>query len=398
MFACAAFVAGCDLGAPSPTSPTRGLDTPPLRLVSAWVTTGYDTTGAPIRTPLARGTVVDGVRQSTTIVLRFDRFLLPANVIRQAICVRPSTDPVGQLTDCGSPGQPFLEPVYSPARRQVVFHQRPGERLLSDTLYRLTVYPPLESADYGFRAFDGTPLDEHYQLDFRTASDAVANVEEPLPSPSRYCAAIACVDECRRAPDRRDDPEAQQECIDERCDCLDTACFSDGELLDPQTGVFAASCAFGGCHAGGSPVTAVPWGQGDAAMGLDLSTAAAVQATAIGRAAHQTQTGERAALPETSPARFGRSMPIVAPADPGNSYLLYKLIAQPLNQSRADGPIDADHAAALSRLRSWVVIGQPMPPDDGLLSSAVDPSGGESWERLLLFESWIAHGAVTTCP
>lgn len=384
---------GCDLGAPETDSATRGLDTPPVHITGAWVTTGYDERGQPQRTALTEGAIVDGVRETTSLAVELDRFVLPASAIRQAICVRPSTSPVEQLSDCAEPRQPFLEPSYSPARRRVIFRQRSGESLSPDTLYRLTAYVPSEDEDYGFRAFDGRPLARAYQFDFRTAAAGTVALEEALPAPERYCHALDCVDGCRAAGG---DPEQQQGCIDDSCHCLDEACFADGDLTDAETGAFAASCAFGGCHARQDPAPSVPWGAG-AAMGLDLSAPEAIEQTAVGQPAHQSQAGERAYLPELSPQRFGRAMPIVSRANPGNSYLLYKLLLQPEIHQAAGLSSPADQAE-LARLRASVVVGLPMPPDHALISSSLDPSGAQSWQRLLLLESWIAHGAVTRCP
>lgn len=382
----------CDLETPEPT-PRQ-----PPQLIGAWVTTGYDEQGAPLRSALAEEGLLQGVRRSSTIALEFDRFLHPASVLRQAICVRPSTDPVEQLEDCGRPPQPFLEPFYSPARRQVVFYLAAGELLAADTLYRLTLFPPSEASDFGFRAFDSAALDRHYRFDFTTSSDQEAVGYEPAPSSTRYCRAQQCVRTCRDDPALRDDPEAQQACIADRCDCLDGACTSDGDLTDPDTGIFAASCARASCHSGGDPAAGIPWGLGNAAMGLDLSSPEAIEQTAIGRAAHQTQAGDQGAIAAINAEPFGRAMPIIAPANPGNSYLLYKLIAQTLNHPRPEGTVDAELASAVDRLRSSVVVGQPMPPDDGLLGSAGDVDGSRAFQRLLLFERWVAHGAVTVCP
>ncbi|MBW2529641.1 MAG: hypothetical protein JRI23_36025 [Deltaproteobacteria bacterium] len=378
---------GCDLESP----PAEPLVTP--QLVEVQVTIGYDE-GAPIRTRLDESRRPSSVSRATTIVLRFDRFLHPASVLRQAICLRPSTEPVDTLDDCARPGQPFLQPRYLPAQRQVVYQLPPGERLSPDTLYRLTLFPPTEDSDFGFRAFDGAPLRRHYRFDLVTASEDAAAIEEPQPTPSRYCDALRCAGQCRDDPSLRDDPVAQRGCIADRCDCLDPDCTADGDLTDPSEGIFATSCAFGGCHAGGDAATGIPWGTAGAAMGLDLGAPDAIAATAIGKAAHQAQTGERAAVAEVNGVPFGRAMPIVAPSNPGNSYLLYKLIARRHNHGQQpDGPLDAE----LERLRASVVTGQPMPPDDALLGSASDPDGRRAWERLLLFEAWIAHGAVTAC-
>ena len=127
-------------------------------------------------------------------------------------------------------------------------------------------------------------------------------------------------------------------------------------------------------------------------MGLDLSSPEAVERTAIGRVAHQTETGESTAEPELAPSRLGRPMAVIAPGDPGDSYLLYKALLQP-DLSPLLGLDSAGGQAELQRLRGWVVLGLPMPPDNPLAEDSQ-----ASLEQLLLIESWIMNGATTRCP
>ncbi len=77
------------------------------------------------------------------------------------------------------------------------------------------------------------------------------------------------------------------------------------------------------CHgapAAGRPVAAI--------AGLVLETESGIAATARGRVANATNTGARstAAPPGTA---FGIDMPIIDPGNPGNSFLLYKLVQRP---------------------------------------------------------------------
>ena len=380
---------GCDVAPPTPVA-----DTPCVRVAGVWVTTGYDDAGRPIRTELGEGRLTEGVATTTTLEIKLGRFALPASVTRQAICLQASTAAVQQLDSCNSPGPEALEPRYSVVERSATYHQPSGNALAPSTFYRLTIYPPTDQADYGFRAFDRAPLDRVYVLDFRTAPEAAPAHEEPPPTAERYCAAVHCAQHCRASSQ---DPTAQQACIAHSCDCLDEGCFGDGDLTAPDRGIFAASCAFGGCHSGGNPAAGVPWGGGDAAMGLDLGTPDAIEWTAINRVAHETATGEGATTPEVNPARFGRSMPLVMPASPGNSYLLYKAAAQLLNHPPAD-TLDTDFLAELERLRESALLGQPMPLAMPMVMDVADPDGKLSWERLKLLEAWIGAGAVTRCP
>ena len=369
------------------------LDTPSLRVAGVWVTTGYDSRGRPIRTELQEGKLVEGVATTTSIEIKLDRFLLPASLTRQAICLQSSTEDVQQLDSCDSPGPELLEPRYSVAARRATYHQVTGSTLAPSTFYRLTIYPPTDKADYGFRAFDRAPLDRVYVVDFRTAPDGAATHEEAPPSAERYCAAISCAAECRA---HYADAAAQQSCIASRCDCLDDECFADGNLTAPDSGIFATSCAFGGCHSGGNPAAGVPWGGGDAAMGLDLSTPDAIDWTAVNHVAHETATGEGATVPEVTPTRFGRSMPLVMPSSPGNSYVVYKAVTQLLNHPPAD-TLDADFLAELARLRATVVGGQGMPLAMPMVMDVPDPDGKLSYARVRLLEAWIGAGAVTHC-
>jgi len=254
--------------------------------------------------------------------------------------------------------------------------------------------PATDEADYGFRAFDRAPLDRRYVLDFRTASADAPAHEEPAPSAERYCAALRCAEDCRRSFPTS---AAQQDCIAATCHCLDAACFGDGDLTAPATGLFAAGCTGSGCHSGGNPAAGIPWGQGNAAMGLDLGSPDAIEHTAIDHVAHETETGEVASSPELSAPRFGRSMPIVMPSSPGNSYLVYKAAIQLLSHPPVD-QLDTELQAEIDRLRATVVAGAAMPIGMPLFSDEPDPEGRRSWERLLLLESWVSHGAVTRCP
>jgi hypothetical protein len=380
---------GCDLDVPPPA-----LATPCVRVASVWVTTGYDSAGLPLRTKLEEGTITEGVAATTRIEIALDRFALPATVSRQAVCVRASTAPVEQLAQCVDPVPVLLEPSYSVARRRAIYHQLPGAALAPSTLYRVTIYPPTDAADFGFRAFDRAPLERSYAFDFRTAPPGASQREESAPSADRYCAAVRCATGCRESFLA---PATQQECISSSCDCLDAVCFGDGDLTSPAKGLFGAGCSGSGCHSGGNPAVGIPWGQGNAAMGLDLASADAIEWTAINQVAHETETGEMASSPEITPNRFGRSMPIVMPSSPGNSYLVYKVASQLPNHPPAD-QLDVDFQAEVERLRASMLVGAPMPLAMPLVTDVPDPDGTRSWERLLLLEAWVGAGAVTRCP
>jgi hypothetical protein len=137
--------------------------------------------------------------------------------------------------------------------------------------------------------------------------------------------------------------------------------------LECQTG--EAGCA--SCHLD----------DGHAPYGLVLTGRDSLIATAIGRVAHQTETGGTTAVPLEAADRFGSGMPIIDPLRPDNSYLLYKLLVGPsvYGAHPGDGSSCSNYSVALppgqseqrcleppaeelARLRSWFVIGEPMPP------------------------------------
>ncbi len=395
--ACLVALPGCDIEVPAP-SPGLGTSTlVPLRLVEATTTVAYADGGRPVHGVLDEQSLTQGVRQSASFTLAFDRFLLPEVIIRQAICLRASVESVDTLAECTGPSQHFTEPAYDPLARTVTFRLRPGTALEASTVYRLTVFQPVDGNDdrrFGFRAFDRAPLDRKYALTFQTAPPGDDAHEEPSPSLERYCQAIDCVADCRANPANAGDPAAEQTCIQTHCSCLDEACFNDGWVVAEGAGVLASACTSSGCHGGASAGGAAAE---MAAMGLDLSSPEAIEQTALGQVAHQTEAGESAAIAETSPVRFGRSMPVLGPFNPGQSYLLYKLAINPLNYPLGDARFEPELAAEVERLRDAVVVGLPMPPLGSLVDRDSDPSGELSWERAQLLSSWIAHGAPLRC-
>ncbi|MEZ4311824.1 MAG: hypothetical protein R3F14_27655 [Polyangiaceae bacterium] len=290
---------------------------------------------------------------STSLRLRFDRFLLPATLLRQAACLRSNLADVTDFTQCE--GGVFLQPAYDPVRREVVLRQPAGDRLELDTAYKLTLFVPDIEGDCtgedptscGFRAFDRAPLEQAYTVTFKTVAVDPGPVPDEAPPPADFCG-------------------------------------GDG-----------AAISFIGC--GYSPCHAPTFNGPGAAAGLDLSgllpgdtfDSFALRATAINRVSHQTQMGERAFDPEETPARFGRAMPIIDAFDPGtagspgNSYLLYKLLVGPsMDSAPADiRPSDEE----MARLRNGLVVGLPMSADGSKLSG----------DALLALSNWIARGAPT---
>lgn len=263
---------------------------------------------------------------TTAFHLQVDRYLDPVTASRQAVCLQSATTEVRTIADCGA--GLLLRPSYDPITRTVTYYQETSaSRLAPDTFYRLTVVTPTEEVDFGLRAFDGAPLAGNYVYDFVTGPDDEATPTEGPPDGTLDC------DTLLRGP--------------------------------------LSSCASGGCHGpGGLPV----------AMGLDLATPAGIEGTARGHVAHQTQRGPQATTSDQSSLTFGRSMPIVAPGDPGRSYLLYKLLASSdFAADRTLAPGETD------RLRQGFVVGMAMPPDP----FTVPPP-----DQLADLVRWIAGGAV----
>jgi hypothetical protein len=111
-------------------------------------------------------------------------------------------------------------------------------------------------------------------------------------------------------------------------------------------------------------------------MGLSLDSAEGLLETAISEVAHQTERGAESGVVLRDPERFGIQMPVLDPGQPGNSYLLYKLLRNPAShragpasagicETLYDVPLAADclepPSDELARLREWFVLGSPMP-------------------------------------
>ncbi|WP_437947287.1 hypothetical protein WME98_41905 [Sorangium sp. So ce296] len=376
---------GCDVGEAS----YQTIDAPPVHLIEARATTGLDQNYQPVRTPLAP----DGstlVLSTASFVLKFDRFLLPGSVSGavgpESLCV--SGDLAKQVltyADCVNPIP--LAPTYNPVQREVIFRQIEGmPGLVPGTRYVLWVLGPVDdAAPSGIRAFDGAPLAESQRVEFTVAAtNPPEAMPERQPRGDFYCQQdLECIG---RTPECLGEPPADPTCFP----CVKGA----AKLLN--------ACA--GCHS-----------DANAAAGLNLSVAAldpAVQQfrynrieplydTAIGHAAHQTQMGERAHVGEKTPERFGRAMPLIDPGNPGNSYLLYKII---VGQSAVDPSLPADQAERLreeiERLRAAFVMGLPMPPPAFPASFWFHPQMSPDQEVTMyvdgmdILSAWILDGAV----
>ena len=79
--------------------------------------------------------------------------------------------------------------------------------------------------------------------------------------------------------------------------------------------ILTQKCTNGVCHGSG----------GGAAAGLVLDSQAGIQLTAFGRVANSANTGAVSGNPSRPRGVFGIDMPLIAPGEPDNSWLLYKI-------------------------------------------------------------------------
>jgi hypothetical protein len=246
------------------------------------------------------------------------------------------------------PSLPELTPTYDPLERVVRFTLPEGATLVPNTLYTaefpvagVAAAPPRDVPvlSWGFRAFDGAPLDEQgiLRISFRTGERRIAAPAVPPPTCDEIVALL-------------------------RCEGTGQDCRSPGNV----------GCA--SCHVNAK----LAW------HGLRLTSKDNLVDTAIGHVAHQTETGSTTGVALDLPERFGVAMPIIDPQRPENSYLLYKLLIGPSVYGPSLGETEdcasaysvavspdtesarclAPPEAELERLRTWFVRGDPMPPPD----------------------------------
>jgi hypothetical protein len=255
-----------------------------------------------------------GVPIDARFEFRFDRFLSPDSAIRQSLTIY-----TGVPSNVVSAGNrlPEIAPEYDVVERVARVTLPEGLRLHPNAVYTLELAVPDADSAFGFAAFDGAPLAAETPLvvSFATSNQLEAERTEPS-APS--------------------------------CD----------EVVELFSG-----CASGACHGGATP-----------RMGLDLSSPEAISRTAIGRVAHQTEVSSTTGVALQDPDRFGVAMPLIDPARPDNSYLLYKLLLADDNYFGAGSECRSEHLAAvdpelctrpsadeLLRIREGFVLGESMP-------------------------------------
>jgi len=273
-----------------------------------------------------------GVPINATLQLRFDRYLDPATVSRQAIRVYSGApDSLTPIT---------FDVSYDPVERVVSYRMPAGVSFAPEALYQLEVPLAVAADDQGFRAFDGALLEEGdipLTTSFLTGKRAAELPTLPVPT----------------------------------CEQVVTEVFSG-----------LGGCTNDECHS-----SEPKQGFDNAPLGLWLDRRVHVRATAVSRVAHQTEVGNRSGAPLQDSQRFGVQMPIIDPRNPGNSYLLYKLLRgaqnfEPCGENQAvsvcaepgdpcvssysslplrEGECLPPSAEESERLREWFVLGEPMP-------------------------------------
>jgi hypothetical protein len=325
---------GCDFG-PATDSPGLG---PALEIVSSRPAedSGLD---------CARDSSSCGFPADAPFVFRFNRHLDPSTAVRQSLAIYAGTAEQAL----------FLQPTYDAIERTVSY-SHPDGLLARGLVYTIEFVEPEAAGDFGFRAYDATPL-----------------VAAALPLEYSFRARAA-------------------QAVTSPTDASSGSCRTAVEIM-------RSSCADTGCHAGCSGSTC----RRQPPMGLRLDSIEAIAQTAIDRVAHETTRGQSATTALQGPDRFGVQMPIVDPARPDNSFLLYKLLVAPNSYRDEDGPACTSRLlgdlpptdclmpsdSERDRLRAWLVPGDPMPPSGHALAveSPID--------ALRSLQSWIRSGAST---
>jgi hypothetical protein len=292
--------------------------------------------GPPIKV-VAGPTIVNA--PSTQIQIAFDRLLMPDSPIRQSFILEDGSG--------NALATPSTMITYDPYTR-VVTITPPAPVLPAGQNYQLFIASPSGPKDpNGLRAIDGAPIDP------TLTQPLIVTVPGSIPTGPT----LPSIDYC----------------------------------TDLEVPVFG-HCAGSDCHIG-APTAA--------AAGLVVDPAADLQATAMNRIAQGSNTGPW--LGQGGPpvvTTFGIDMPIIdqSGADPGNSWLLYKvLMAKPLpstppasnNYAVAWQPLTPDERARLANL----VPGREMPfPAIPTESPEMNQSAlaDVAYEELSL---WIAQGA-----
>jgi hypothetical protein len=254
-----------------------------------------------------------GVPSPTTVRVQFDRFLAPDSAVRQAICIQACS--VGPGAQCAGQCLGNLVPEYDPVDRVAVWKNvqvQPGIR------YNVRLLVPVTDDDAtGVRSIDGAPLEKEYVFAF-TAGDptktslADGGLDPTLVEAEKVVAARSAIKFCSTSPycpvptAGCTTPTPDKSVLgpnDHLTTCLAPGCHSPNKIAGPSGGVLALTSTAGG----------IP--------------AAVKQMVADGTVATESATGPDPLVARRSPKDvFGQSMPVFDAHNPGNSFLLYKLI------------------------------------------------------------------------
>ncbi len=241
--------------------------------------------------------------RTLAIRAQFDRFLMPSTAIRQAMCLQAATVG-GEATGTDRCDPAGIAPEYDPVDRVATWIVR-GE-LMPLTRYNVRLFAPKDPQDQsGVRAFDGTPLEKEFTFAFTTGKGGPGL--EP-PRTLGFCdVRVLC-------------PLPEGAC---------DAPMPVGVTASPHA-FFAGNCTSGGtCHGGGSSNS----GPSGSVLRLDDDGAGGGVAAAVRHlvdhavVARETATGVDPVAPSRNVlSPFGHNMPYIDATNPGNSYLLYKMI------------------------------------------------------------------------
>jgi hypothetical protein len=351
-----------------------------------------------------------------SIRVQFDRFLMPVSATRQGVCVTASSN-VGTGIDC--PGGVQLEAHYDPVDRVAVWV--PSAPLSPSTRYTVRLVTPLDSSDpNGIRAFDGVPLaagtptfgfmtgDASSQPTLaepnRPVIDFCANGTQLCPIPSDVCSKTTAQSNQTIPP------------FDIVRGCALTS-MCHGALSEAQMGIAGSTLVLGNS------------GMGDQTP--QYITDLVMQR----RVANETATGPNPNGPDLSGnTPFGENMPYLAAGDPGQSFLLYKVLLGMTQMSQTFSATLYDCAAVNAALTtttpctstatpvvnspavvtqgqtipapvdSWVPDGQsgPPPPDEIArlkryirgVAMPYFPFAGLPRAQVLTLSAWIEQGAT----
>jgi hypothetical protein len=303
--------------------------------------------------------------QNDSIQIAFDRMLLPATIVRQSFVLVDSF------------GNPVTAPLvtYDPVTRVVTLSNpnANGEPwLLRGQPYKVVFPVPKGNDDQGgVRAIDRATLDPGvgHQIGFQVAPP---RTDLPVETPIRFCRDVLPI--------------------------------------------FQVRCSSGECHGTPQdvpPSERFPDGKSRPAQGLVLQTSIGVLSTAIGRVSVEANTGPLVG-PGRAPGRvFGVDMPIVAPGNPGNSWMMYKLLlappqdpTDPILQPRCDGAPGAAPAVPLAPATPFLPLPDherarladrmrghqmPYPPQPG---NAENKDENLTFDELERVRAWMTQGAV----